>query len=134
MHQMKISAGRNVIASLIVGGFAAVAVMAGTGTSVAGPLDSPLVNSTCTFGQIDRALHAERPDLAARLDAHPQHRAMLEQLFNQPVPQRREQIQRYMQQHPDRVAQMQRWDSAHPQAAPARAALDNQLATTCHNY
>jgi hemophore-related protein len=117
-----------------VGGFAALTAFAGVGASAAGPLDSPLVNSTCNFGQIDRALRAQRPDLAARLDAHPQHKAMLQQLYDQPVPQRKAQIQRYMQQHPDRVAQMQRWDSTHPQAAPQRAALDRQLANTCHSY
>jgi len=131
---MKMSTGRHIIGGLVVSGFTAFAMLMGTSVAAAGPLDSPLINSTCSFGQIDRALHVERPDLAARLDADPQQKANMQRLFDQPVPQRRAEIERYMNEHPNRSAQMRQRQAMRPDLMNDRYMLGNQLANTCHSY
>lgn len=113
------------------------AALFGVGTAAADtplPLNGPLVNSTCSFGQLDRALHAEAPDIAAKLDANPDRKAKLQQLFDQPVDQRKAAITQFLTAHPDKVAQMQQHAAADPAKAGKAKAMMDQLAQTCHNY
>ncbi|MBF6334191.1 hemophore-related protein [Nocardia transvalensis] len=101
------------------------------GTASADPTEqlAPLLDSTCTFSQVDAALHDQAPQLAAILDANPDEKAQLQQLFDQPVEQRRAQVQQYLQQHPDQVQQAEN----DPRAAQARQII-RSVADTCHNY
>jgi hemophore-related protein len=128
---MKIS---HVAAALAIGAVTASASLLGTGTAAAGPLDGALLDSTCSFAQIDRALHAEHPDLAAKLDAHPDRKAALARVFDQPPAQRKAALQQLIAAHPDKVAQARQMIAQHPdQAAKARDVV-NQLANTCHRF
>jgi hemophore-related protein len=131
---MTMVAVRKVVGGLLVGGFGVACALTGTSAAAAGVMNSPLLNSTCSFGQIDRALRAVRPDLAARLDANPQGKARLQQLMDLPVPQRKAAIQQWINQHPDQVAHGRQWEAAHPGEMNQRLALGTQLAGICHNY
>ncbi|MCM6773054.1 hemophore-related protein [Nocardia sp. CDC159] len=100
-------------------------------TASADPTDelAPLLDSTCSFAQVDAALHDQAPNYAAMLDNNPNVKNQLRQLFDQPIEQRRAQVQQYLAEHPDQVQQAEN----DPRAAQARQ-LIQQLADTCANY
>ncbi|MBF6171626.1 hemophore-related protein [Nocardia blacklockiae] len=118
-------------AALTVGGVATTAALLFPGTASADPTElvAPLLNSDCTFAQVDAALHDKNPQLAAVLDANPEQKAMLQQKFDQPVEQRRAELQQYAQEHPD---QAQRAEND-PRAESVRATVQ-AVADSCHSY
>ncbi|MBF6269978.1 hemophore-related protein [Nocardia farcinica] len=122
---------RTRLAALTAGAAASAAVLLGTGVAAAGPLESaePLLSTDCTFAQVDAALHAEAPELAAMLDAYPAQKAELQRRFDQPVEQRRADFQMLVEQNPDLAAQAE----SDPRAAQLSQALA-AVAATCHNY
>lgn len=133
---MKMVTVRKIVGGLVVSGFGVACALTGTGPASAASsmLQSPLLNTTCSFGQIDRALHADRPDLAAKLDSRPQAKAQMQRLLNMPIPQRRAAVQQWMRQHPDQVARGRQWEAAHPGAMNQRIAYEAHLASICHNF
>lgn len=81
---------QHVITTLAIGAIAAGSALLGSGTATADLIDDvhPLLTSTCSFAQIDAAWHEVAPDSAARLDANPAQKAVLELAFGQPAEQR----------------------------------------------
>ncbi|MBU3061287.1 hemophore-related protein [Nocardia sp. NEAU-G5] len=113
------------------GGLAVAAALLFPGVAAADPTDlmAPLLNSTCSFDQVDRALHAKDPQLAQMLDANPSQKAMLKQQFDQPPAQRKAEVQQYLAQHPEAKQQAQN----SPQAGSMQQTIQ-AVADSCHNY
>ncbi|MGV9675049.1 hemophore-related protein [Nocardia sp. NPDC003482] len=121
---------RFALTTLAAGALTGVAVLL-PGAASAAPMDqlAPLLNSTCSFAQVDAALHDQAPQLASALDANPNAKAQLKAAFDQPIDQRRAQAEQYLAEHPDQVQQAQN----DPRAAQAQQ-LIQRLADTCANY
>ncbi|WP_040773947.1 hemophore-related protein [Nocardia pneumoniae] len=128
---MKRSAGRPAVAALAAGGFATIAVFLSPASASAGPMElaEPLLTSDCSFAQVDAALHAKAPQLAAMLDANPTQKAELQRKFDQPVQQRRAELQRAIDENPDAVREAQN----DPRTAQLRDTI-RTVAESCHNY
>ena len=82
-------------------GLAAGAALLVPATASADPtgMVGPLLNSSCSFAQVDAALHDQAPQMAAILDANPDQKAELKAKFDQPVEQRQAEFQQYLAQH-----------------------------------
>ncbi|MCP2279967.1 hemophore-related protein [Nocardia amikacinitolerans] len=122
---------RTGLAALAAGGMATVAVLLSPAVASADPteLAGPLLNSDCTFAQVDAALHDRAPQLAAMLDANPTQKAELQRRFDQPVEQRRAEFQRLLAENPEAAREAEN----DPRAAGLRQTIE-AVAATCHNY
>jgi hemophore-related protein len=112
------------------GGLTVAVALLIPGVAAADPTDlmAPLLNSTCSFDQVDRALHAKNPQLAQMLDANPNQKGMLKQQFDKPPAQRRAEVQQYLAQHPE---------AKNAQNDPRAGAMEQTIqavADTCHSY
>ncbi|MQY19276.1 hemophore-related protein [Nocardia macrotermitis] len=116
---------------LAIGGLATVAALLSPGLAAAAPMDmvAPLLDSTCTFDQVDRALHAKNPQLASILDQNPSQKAQLRAKFNEPIQQRHAEAQQYLAQHPE----MQQQAQNDPRASGLSKTIQ-AVADSCHNY
>jgi hemophore-related protein len=116
------------IASLALSGLSVGFAMLGSAFAAADPVDAfdPLLSSSCSFEQVDTALHHVAPDAAANLDSSPQQKNQLRQAYNQPPQKRRAAFQQL-------VAQQQK--SGAPAGANATlAATMGKIADTCSRY
>ncbi|MTE11361.1 hemophore-related protein [Nocardia aurantiaca] len=113
------------------GAVAAVALTLAPATASASPADlvAPLLNSTCTFTQVDAALHDKAPALAQFLDQNPDTKAELKAKFDQSPAERQAELDQYLKDNPDAADQA----AADPRAGGIAAAIQ-QVADTCHNY
>ncbi|MBH0776904.1 hemophore-related protein [Nocardia bovistercoris] len=120
-------------AALAVGAAAAAAALLAPGTALAQPgVGGALIETTCTFAQVDAAMHASAPELAARLDAHPDRKAKIQEFLALPVDQRRARVQQGLAEHPGARERIQeRKDSPEGQALREKLGV---VANTCHNY
>lgn len=118
-------------AVLGAGALAALAISLVPATASAGPLDlaAPLLNSTCSFAQVDAALHDKAPALASMLDQNPAQKAELEAKFNQSPAERQAEFDAYVRDNPDAANQ-----AAGDPRASGIAATIQQVADSCHNY
>lgn len=118
-------------ATLTVAGLAAGAALLVPATASADPtgLVAPLLNSTCSFAQVDSALHDQAPQLASILDTNPDQKAELKAKFDQPVEQRQAEFQQYLAQHPDEAQQAEQ----DPRASGLSQTIQ-QVADSCHTY
>ncbi|WP_330183540.1 hemophore-related protein [Nocardia sp. NBC_01503] len=118
-------------AALGAGALATVAIALAPATASASPLDlaAPLLNSTCTFAQVDAALHDKAPALASLLDQNPSQKAELEAKFNQSPAQRQAEFDAYVRDNPDAAN-----NAASDPRAGGIAATIQTVADTCHNY
>ena len=98
-------------------GGVALALTAGAGIASADPLD-PIINTTCSYGQVMAALNAQSPGAAAQLNASPIAQSYLRQFLASPPPQR---------------AAMAAQIQAMPQAAPYFGIVQS-VAGSCNNY
>ncbi|WP_174186018.1 hemophore-related protein [Nocardia barduliensis] len=128
---MKRSVGRPALAALAAGGFATVTFVLSPAIATAGPMEyaEPLLTSSCTFAQVDAALHDRAPQLAAMLDANPSQKAELQRRFDQPVEQRRAELQRAIDENPEAARQAEN----DPRTAQLRDTI-RAVAESCHNY
>ncbi|WP_067673333.1 hemophore-related protein [Nocardia miyunensis] len=116
---------------LAIGGLATAAALLSPGIAAAAPMDmvGPLLNTTCSFDQVDRALHAKNPQLASILDSNPSQKAQLKAKFDEPVQQRRAEAQQYLAQHPETQQQIQN----DPRSSSLQRTIQ-AVADSCHNY
>lgn len=128
---MKLLRSRPAATALAASGLAGVAVLLSPAIAAADPmtLAGPLLNSDCSFAQIDAALHAKAPQLAAMLDSNPTQKAELQRKFDQPVEQRRAELQAMIDQNPDAAR-----DAENDPRASGLAATIRTVAESCHNY
>ncbi|PXX61544.1 hemophore-related protein [Nocardia tenerifensis] len=119
-------------AAVALGGLTAAGALLLPATASAQPGCGELLESTCTFAQVDAALHAQFPDIAARLDAHPERKAKLQEFLNLPVDQRKQRVQQFLDTHPDAKARLDK----HRDSPKAQERLQklHTIADTCHNY
>ncbi|NQE70637.1 hemophore-related protein [Nocardia gamkensis] len=123
---------RIVRATLALGGLLAAGALLVPATASAQPRPGGLLETTCSFAQLDAAVHAQFPDLAARLDAHPDRKAKLQEFLSLPVEQRKQRAREFLDKHPEAKGRLEeRRDS--PQAQEHRDKM-RVLAETCHNY
>ncbi|GAA4489212.1 hypothetical protein GCM10023094_50420 [Rhodococcus olei] len=119
--------------ALLAAGAAVTAALLAPGLASADPAPSnPLLDSTCSFAQIDAALQQTAPKLAARLDKHPRAEAALTDLFNRPADQRQQAIDQFRAEHPKLAARL---DAA--RTGPHADRIHAELATvadTCHDH
>ncbi|WP_280293556.1 hemophore-related protein [Nocardia abscessus] len=123
---------RFVRVTVALGGLAAVGALLVPATASAQPGPGGLLETTCSFAQIDAAVHAQFPELAAKLDAHPERKAKLGEFLGLPVDQRKQRAKEFLDKHPEAKGRLEeRRDS--PQAQEHREKL-RVLTDTCHNY
>ncbi|MGF2943906.1 hemophore-related protein [Mycobacterium sp. Lab-001] len=99
-------------------GGVALVFAAGSGVASAEPDMSPIINTTCNYGQVMAALNATSPGAAAQLSASPIATNYLRQFLASP-PQQRQAM----------AAQVQ----AMPQAAQYFGVIES-VASSCNNY
>jgi hemophore-related protein len=99
-------------------GGAALALGAGAGVASADPDLGPIINTTCSYGQVMAALNAQSPASAQQLNASPIAQSYLRQFLASAPPQR---------------AAMAAQIQAMPQAAPYFGIVQS-VAGTCNNY
>lgn len=115
---------RTAVAAFAISGFAVGTALFGAGSAAADPAAdiAPLVNSTCSYAQVDRAIHQVAPDAAAVLDADAGQKEMLRRAYSQPAAQRKVAFQRLIGQQ------------GANQGNPAVAAKLRQVADACHRF
>jgi hemophore-related protein len=107
------------LAGLAVGvGCLALSLSAGAGVASAVPDIGPMVNTTCTYDQAMRAVHAENPMAARYLDQSPPNLQFL-QTFMASSPDQRVNLLKQIQNNPGA-------DQAFP--------IFKQMMTDCKNY
>ncbi|MFD7846479.1 hemophore-related protein [Nocardia sp. NPDC059764] len=113
------------------GAVAAVALAFAPATASASPADlvAPLLNSTCSFAQVDAALHDKSPMLAQYLDQNPGYKAELKAKFDLSPAERQAELDQYLRDNPDAADQA----ASDPRAGGIAAAIQ-QVADSCHNY
>ncbi len=131
---MRMVNARYAIAAMAIGGFAAGGLL-GSGPASADLIDdvTPLLMSSCSFAQIDAALHVVAPDAAARLDAAPLQKSVLALAFSQPADKRQAMFGQIATQR----QRMNAMTGIHPGGAALPAEKSNELskaAETCHKY
>ncbi|WP_433661489.1 hemophore-related protein [Nocardia sp. CA-128927] len=127
---MKMLNPRYAFATLAISGIAAGASLFGTGIASADMIDdlSPLLGSTCSFKQIDAAMHVSAPEMAARLDASPVQKGVLEMAYNVPMETRTKAFQEFSAQK-----QKNGMDTALA-ASPDLGTKMSEVAKTCQTY
>ncbi|MBF6189628.1 hemophore-related protein [Nocardia implantans] len=123
---------RIVRATLALGGLLAAGALLVPATASAQPQPGGLLETTCSFAQIDAAVHAQFPDAAARLDAHPDRKAKLQEFLSLPVEQRKQRAKEFLDQHPQAKSRFEERRNS-PEAQQHREKF-RVIADTCHNY
>jgi hemophore-related protein len=110
---------KRTLTGLAVGvGCLALSLTAGTGVASATPDIGPMVNTTCTYDQAMRAVHAENPMAAQYLDQSPPNLQFL-QTFMASSPDQRVNLLKAIQNNPGA-------DQAFP--------IFRQMMTDCKDY
>jgi hemophore-related protein len=112
---IKLSLSRLAVA---VGGLA-LSLTAGAGVASADPDMGPIVNSTCTYGQVVSALNAQSPQAAKAFNARPDVQSGLQQFLAAP---------------PDQRAQMAQQIQSQPGGLRPYLGLMQQVFSVCNNY
>ncbi len=117
----------------VLAGLAAVTGMAFALAPVAASEPAgKLIETTCSYAQVDAALQAEAPQLADRLQQRPEAQSKVQELLALPVPERRDRVQGFLDRNPDVRAAVETRKST-PEGQDTVAKL-NRVADTCHNY
>ncbi|MCX5042235.1 hemophore-related protein [Aldersonia sp. NBC_00410] len=119
-------------AALTTAGLAVAGAFLLPGTASAAPADNPLLQTTCSFAQVDAAAHHVAPHLAQRLDAHPDRKAKVAQFFDKTPAERAEAAQQFLDKHPQAKQRIEDGKS-HPRFGEFKDKA-RQIADTCHNY
>ncbi|MGU3292594.1 hemophore-related protein [Williamsia sp. M5A3_1d] len=92
--------------AIAAAGIGAMALMPATAS--AAPADRAVPGTSCTVGQVERATTAVSPTLGGYL-RNPRVRGEFERIVVLPEPQRRAEVQRYLDRNPDVAAQVDRF-------------------------
>ncbi len=125
---MTVLGHQHLTATLALSGLSAGIAIFGSTFAAADPADAfgPLLTSSCSFEQVDTALHHVAPDAATQLDSAPQQKNQLRQAYNRPPGQRRAAFQQLMAQ--------QRTQGVPAGAEAALATKMREVADTCSRY
>ncbi|WP_051132930.1 hemophore-related protein [Nocardia paucivorans] len=116
---------------LVLGAVAAGPLLVPTGAT-AQSIEAALLETTCSYPQVEAAIRAEAPELAAILDANPEGKTKLQEFLALPVEQRKQRSQEYLDTHPEARTRMEERSNA-PEAQRYRD-IARRIADTCHNY
>ncbi|MCX6468544.1 MAG: hemophore-related protein [Corynebacteriales bacterium] len=105
-HISRTRISRTVGVAIAAAGVGAIALMPATAS--AAPADRAVPGTSCTVGQVERATTAVSPAIGGYL-RNPQIRAEFERIVVLPEPQRRAEVQRYLDRNPDVAAQADRY-------------------------
>jgi hemophore-related protein len=89
---------------------------------------APLINTTCSYAQITKALNAEAPDLAGLLNGRPQAQARLQSFLLLPADQRQAAIDKGLAANPQVEAMI------NAQLGSTAAQEITQVASDCGKY
>ncbi|WP_433715219.1 hemophore-related protein [Nocardia sp. CA-084685] len=119
--------------AVALGGLLAAGALLVPGTASAQPgVGGGLIETTCSFAQVDAAIHAEAPKFAERLDSHPDRKAKLQEFLGLPVEQRKQRAQQWLDNHPNARTKIEEKRNS-PEGQQKIDKL-RQIANTCHNY
>ncbi|MCM6776961.1 hemophore-related protein [Nocardia sp. CDC159] len=128
---MRMTHTRTAVAALVMGAFTAGAALFGSGIASGDIIDDakPLMTSSCSFAQVDAALHDVAPESAQRLDAAPVYKTMLQMTLSQPSDMRQ---QAYQQLSAGKgfMSELLDVSAAKPDLGPAL----RKAAEVCHQY
>lgn len=105
---------------------------AATSPASAEPGDGPLVQTSCSYPQLEAALQVEAPDLSARLAQNAEAQTKLQAFFALPVDQRKLRIQQKLAENPDWQAKIDA--KRNTPEGQEKVQLARRIADTCHNY
>lgn len=114
----------------VLGLLGAVSLMT-AGTASAQPA-GPLIETTCSYAQIEAALQVEAPEASGRLAENPEAQAKVQALLGLPVDQRRERVQSFLDRNPDVASMIERKRNT-PEGQDKLQKMQ-RVADTCHNY
>lgn len=92
----------------------------------------PLIETTCSYAQLEAALQVEAPEASTRLAENPDARARVQTLLGLPIDQRRQRVQSFLDRNPD-VASMIEQKRNTPDGRDKLLKMQ-RIADTCHNY
>jgi hemophore-related protein len=96
------------------------------------PGDGPLIETTCSYAQLEAALQVEAPEASARLAERPDAQAKLQELVALPVDQRRQRLQQFLDRNPDVRAKIEQ--KRNTPEGQRKVQMLARIADTCHNY
>lgn len=110
---------------------AAAVVLVPMSAATAGPA-GPLIETTCSYEQLDAALRIEAPQVADRLAQNPTAQQRVRDFLALPVDQRRDRVQNVLARNPD---WQQKIDEKRG-TPEGQQTIDtmNRIATTCPGY
>jgi hemophore-related protein len=117
--------------AMTFGGLVAAASLS-AGIASAAPGDGPLIQTTCSYGQIYGALKVEAPELAAALDQNPQAQTKLQNFIALPVDQRQQRLHQFLDRNPDVQAKID--EKQNTPEGQQKVQMLARIAATCHNY
>ncbi|MFI5778444.1 hemophore-related protein [Nocardia sp. NPDC051570] len=128
---MRMTHARAAITTLAIGAFTTGAALFGSGIATADLIDDSqsLLTSTCSFAQVDAALHDVAPESAKRLDAAPVYKSMLQVALNQPSDLRQKAFQQLAGQK-KLMGELLDVSTAKPELGPTM----RSAAAVCHEY
>lgn len=109
----------------------AVAVLVPMSTAGAEPT-GPLIETTCSYEQLDAAARVEMPQLAARIEQNPNAQKRVRDFLALSVDQRRQRVQDVLDRNPDWRATID--EKRNTPEGQDKVAKLNRVAETCHGY
>lgn len=118
---------------LVVALTAAAAVCAAPAVvASAQPGTGPLIETTCSYAQLEAALRVQAPEASNRLQRRPAAQRKIQELLALPVEQRRERVDTFLSRNPDVAAWIEQ-TRASPEGQQRRATAQ-RVNDTCHDY
>jgi hemophore-related protein len=117
--------------SFVLVGLTALA-LAAVPQAVAEPGDGPLISTTCSYAQLESALKAQAPNLAAELASRPAAQAKLVELIALPVDQRKQRLQEVLDRNPQWRSEIE--EKRNTPEGQEKVAMLARIAETCHDY
>jgi len=102
------------------------------GAASAQPFNGPLIETTCSYAQLEAALQVEAPEASARLAERPEAQARLQELVALPVDRRKERVQQFLDRNPDVRARID--EKRNTPEGQEKVQMLTRVGDTCHNY
>jgi hemophore-related protein len=109
----------------------AVAVLVPVTIAQAEPA-GPLVETTCSYEQLDAAARVEMPQLAAKLEQNPNAQRRIRDFLGLSVDQRKQRIREVLDRNPDWRQTID--EKRNTPEGQDKVAKLNRVADTCHGY
>ena len=110
----------------------AVTLIAASGPASADPARTPLIETTCSYEQLESALQVEAPQLAARLAQNPDAQNDVRNFLALSVDQRHQRVQEVLARNPGWQQKIDK-KRATPEGQE-KVAMMKRVADTCHGY